>query len=206
MKADALIFDVDGTLWSACPATAKGWTKALAQLGIDRTITAEEIESVAGNPYDKCVEILLPGLSKNTELLDALNQLEKETMDREGGSFYPGVLEGMKDLATHHRLFLVSNCQDWYLEFFLRFSGLGSILAGYDCNGRSGLSKGEMLIKMKREHGLKNPVYIGDTAGDEEAARVAEMEFVHAAYGFGKPKRGHLGFHSFRDLVEYFSV
>ncbi len=37
-RHDALIFDIDGTLWNASPASAKGWTRGLAKLGIDRTI------------------------------------------------------------------------------------------------------------------------------------------------------------------------
>jgi phosphoglycolate phosphatase len=55
---DALIFDIDGTLWNASPASAKGWTRGLAQLGIDKAISAEQIEQVAGYPYEQCVDIL----------------------------------------------------------------------------------------------------------------------------------------------------
>ena len=64
MNNDTIIFDVDGTLWNACPASAKGWNIGLAKLGINKKVTSEQIESVAGNPYEKCVEILLPGLQK----------------------------------------------------------------------------------------------------------------------------------------------
>ena len=32
----------------------------------------------------------------------------------------------------------------------------------------------------------ENAVYIGDTAGDEEAARYAGIHFIWAGYGFGK--------------------
>ncbi len=49
---DALIFDIDGTLWNASAASAKGWNQGFAQLGIDRTVSAEEIERVAGQPFE----------------------------------------------------------------------------------------------------------------------------------------------------------
>jgi phosphoglycolate phosphatase len=35
-------------------------------------------------------------------------------------------------------------------------------------------------------NGLKKAVYVGDTAGDEKAARDAGCSFIHAAYGFGQ--------------------
>ena len=33
---------------------------------------------------------------------------------------------------------------------------------------------------------LSNPVYVGDTAGDANAAREAEIDFIYAEYGFGE--------------------
>jgi phosphoglycolate phosphatase-like HAD superfamily hydrolase len=49
---DSIIFDLDGTLWSACEASAKGWTAALQELGYDQTITPSDIGSVTGMPFD----------------------------------------------------------------------------------------------------------------------------------------------------------
>ena len=47
------------------------------------------------------------------------------------------------------------------------------------CDLRSGKCSG---------YGIDNAVYVGDTAGDESAARYAGIPFVWAAYGFGKAK------------------
>ena len=38
---------------------------------------------------------------------------------------------------------------------------------------------------VERNH-LQAPVYVGDTAMDQEAAGKAGVPFFHAAYGFGK--------------------
>lgn len=106
MINDAIIFDVDGTLWNACPASAKGWNIGLAKLGIDKKITSEQIESVAGNPYEKCVEILLPELqTQYPNLLDTLNDCEIEVVKSDGGTFYDGVIDGVKTLASSHKIF-----------------------------------------------------------------------------------------------------
>jgi phosphoglycolate phosphatase len=204
MNNDAIIFDIDGTLWNASQASAKGWNIGLSKLGIYEKVTSRQIESVAGNPYEKCVDILLPRLRlQYPELLDTLNECETEVVKSDGGVFYNGVVEGLKTLAGLYRIFLVSNCQDWYMKLFLDFSTLEPILTGYDCHGMSGLPKNEMLAKIKSKYLLNNPVYIGDTEGDEIAANLSDMEFIHASYGFGSPAKEMVNFNSFTALLDY---
>jgi phosphoglycolate phosphatase len=201
---DALIFDIDGTLWNACAASAKGWNNALVKLGIEQSVTAKQIESVAGLPFEDCIETLLPGLmNAHPHLLAALNEGELEVVEIEGGIFYEGVLDGIKLLSESHQIFLVSNCQDWYLKLFLELSGLEPLLAGYDCNGLSGLPKHDMLTNMISKYDLKNPVYIGDTASDEAACKQANLDFIHVSYGFGTTVNKCLSFDSFAAFVGY---
>jgi len=205
MKNDAIIFDIDGTLWDACPASAKGWNEGLKKLGIEGEVTALQVKNVAGRPQKECIEIILPGLQKTYPyLFEILDVSENEAVKAKGGIIYDGVVEGIKKLAKSHKIFIVSNCTAWYLDLFLNFSGLKPVLSGCDCNGISNLSKGNMLARMKNKFSLKNPVYIGDTASDEEAAGSAEMEFIHVSYGFGKSKGEAKTFDSFSDLTDYF--
>ncbi len=204
MKNDAIIFDIDGTLWNACPATAKAWNQGLKEFDITKKITVKQIESVTGNPNEICIELLLPGLlKKHPSLLSTLEQTEMEIIKKEGGTFYDGVIEGIKKLASSHKIFLVSNCQDWYMKLFLKFSGLEPLLAGFDCHGMSGLPKHEMLTKIKTNYSLNNPVYVGDTEGDEAAANKAGIDFIHVSYGFGAPAKKVINFDSFAALMEY---
>jgi phosphoglycolate phosphatase len=201
---DAIIFDIDGTLWNATPATSKGWNLALAKLGIEGNITAEEVSAVAGNPYEKCVDILLPGVRmKYPELFDILNACEEEILQSEGGVFYDGVIEGIPRLARDHKIFLVSNCQEWYLDLFLDLSGIRPVFSGVDCYGKSGQPKNGMLLNMKHSHSLVKPVYVGDTAGDEAAAKLAGLEFIHVSWGFGKPEGKPKTIDSFVDFMDY---
>ena len=205
MKNDAIIFDIDGTLWNASSLSAKGWNKGLEILGMPERVTAKGIESVAGNPYKKCIETLLPGLlEKKPLLLEILNKQEEKMVKSKGGIFYDGVLDGIQQLAQDFSIFIISNCQEGYLNFFLKFSNLEKYLQGFDCNGMSQAPKDQMITNMKNKYSLRNPVYVGDTAGDEKSSEIAGVEFIHASYGFGKPENKHLSFSTFPELVDYF--
>jgi phosphoglycolate phosphatase len=205
VKYDALIFDLDGTLWDAAPASAEGWNRALAQLRLPIKLTVADIRSVAGNPTPRCFEILLPALCPLPETTFRLfMDREREAIERLGGALYDGVADGLHRLAGHYRLFLVSNCPQWYLESFFSLSGLQICFTDWDCHGMSGVPKSVMLENLRSKHVLARPVYVGDTEGDRDAAEQAGMDFVRARYGFGAPVASAMAFDSFLDLVAYF--
>lgn len=206
-KNDGLIFDLDGTLWNASPATTKGWNIALKSLGATSIhLTVEDIERVTGNPVEECVAMLLPHISRPElpGLIRTLEEIEYKMIKTEGGELYEGVQEGIRKLSQHYHLYLVSNCQEWYLECFFSYSKLRPFFHDWDCHGVSQLSKGEMIKNMIHRHQLSNPVYLGDTGLDEEASQATRIEFGYAAYGFGEVKECNLTFSSFKNLSEYF--
>jgi phosphoglycolate phosphatase len=199
---DAVMFDIDGTLWNATPASADGWNAGLAGLGIAARVDAAQIAAVAGSPFEICVETLLPGLAaRHPELLAMLGDHERLSVGRAGGEFYDGALSGVAELARTVDVFLVSNCQDWYMDLFLGFSGLAPVVRDVDCHGRSGLTKGEMVAYLRRRHSFAAPVYVGDTAGDQAAAGAAGVDYVHAAWGFGEADGAAVSAASFAELL-----
>jgi len=201
VRPDALVFDLDGTLWDAAAASAEGWNHALEELGMPARVSVDEIRSVSGTPFEGCVAILLSKLGPPSDrLLRSLEAHERAVLEETGGALYPGVAEGLRLLAEVHPLYVVSNCPDWYLKAFLRSSGLRDRFTGWDCHGASGLPKAVMLQNLMRRCVLQAAVYLGDTQGDQEAAAAAGMTFVHARYGFGDlgedcdpTVRGHTG-------------
>lgn len=202
---DALIFDLDGTLWDAAAASEHGWNLALKEMGLTSRVTVDGIRSVSGNPFPRCVEILLPELQPASEaLLEALDRSERRGIEAMAGILYEGVAEGLPSLAEAYRLFVVSNCPDWYLHEFLRVTGLSGCLSGYDCHGLSGTGKSDMLARMRDGYGLTRAVYVGDTQGDRDAAEDAGMDFAFVRYGFGTADGAALSFASFGELVEHF--
>lgn len=188
MKYDSVIFDLDGTLWDACHAVASGWNFALHELKIPRKVNAFEIAAVCGKPQDECVRIVLPEIGP--EIFEAafavINREEEKSVRKIGGALFPGVAEGLEDLKKQFPLFVVSNCADWYFDGFLNKYSYHNTFRDFECHGRTGKPKGENLKDLIVRNGLKKPVYIGDTTGDQAAAREAGVPFLFAAYGFGK--------------------
>lgn len=61
----------------------------LSSLGHGERVTADGIKSVMGNPTDKCVDILLPGLRNNDSgLLEVLGNFERKAIKTAGGPFF----------------------------------------------------------------------------------------------------------------------
>lgn len=204
MPYDAIIFDIDGTLWNTLPTCTKSWNQALEQLGVSNRVTDEQIRSVMGTPQDEAIAKLLPELyAKHQNLVDQLSQQEGLVISQEGGVFYPNVLQGVNALSEQTPIYLVSNCQTWYLNLFIKLSGLADCLTDTDCWGNAKASKTHMLLGLQQKHGFKQAVYIGDTVRDQVAAREAGFDFIYAAYGFGEVEGDPLSFDDSEELIHY---
>lgn len=203
MSNDSVIFDLDGTLWDATPATVKGWNEALVFLGIPRKVTSQDIRRVTGYPQKKCIDILLPGMSRRfRNFYELLSSHEAMMMRKDGGELYDGVLEIIPSLASKYRLFIVSNCEDWYLKLFFNKYPLKKYFQDADCFGASNHPKNIMIERLQGKHGLRRPVYVGDTCFDQQAARQAGIDFVFAGYGFGEAEKPVVSVNFFRELVQ----
>jgi phosphoglycolate phosphatase len=204
---DALIFDLDGTLWNVNECCTDAWNIVLKDIGYDRRITLDEMNSVTGMPMDEIIRTLLPGINHNQEMLHELfNSKEEELVGRQGTFLYPGMKEGITRLSGVFKIYIVSNCQGWYLNRFLDYSGIKSLVSGWDCYGDSGVEKHVMITEIKKKKGISSAVYVGDTLFDRDSARKSCTDFIQVTYGFGGPIDGEKHFSSFTDLSEYLMV
>lgn len=118
---DSIIFDLDGTLCNVSVALAKGWTATFQKHRlINHTISANTVKDFLEMPFKKFISKILPdrSISNDSEILKALVENEKRFVEAEGGYIYNGVANGIVVLAANYKLFIVSNCQDWYLDSF----------------------------------------------------------------------------------------
>lgn len=69
---------------------------------------------------------LFPALSytERQQLVNACCELEKSFIDKYGGVLYPNVENVLKELSQKYKLYIVSNCQDGYIESFYKYHKL----------------------------------------------------------------------------------
>jgi phosphoglycolate phosphatase len=189
MKFDSIIFDLDGTLWDSTEGIVKSWNHILKESDeVNLELTEKDIRGVMGLQIEEIGKRFFPGLSKELQdkLMTDCCEYECDYLNEHGGTLYDGLEDTLKHLSESYNLFIVSNCQCGYIETFFEYHKLGKYFIDYENPGRTGLSKGENIKLVIERNNLRNPVYVGDTAGDCKAARLAGIPFIYASYGFGK--------------------
>lgn len=205
MNIDSIIFDLDGTLWDSTEGIAKSWTKVLEKKNYyKKEITVEELQSCIGKQLYDMGKILFPDLDEKTieTLIDDCCKSEEEYLLKHGGVLYGDLEENLRKLSSKYKLFIVSNCQDGYIECFLKAHNLEDYFVDFECPGRTGLSKGENIKLIIERNNLKSPVYVGDTQTDADSTRVANIPFVFARYGFGDVDEYEYVIDTFEELLE----
>ena len=182
----AVIFDLDGTLWDSTYTITPAWDRVLSRAG--RHVTRDDMASVMGMTDREIGAALLPHLDgdASTALVRLASREEVPAIRRYGGMLYPGVADTLRKLSEDDNLFIVSNCMDGYIQAFLYAHSMGQYFRDYACLDFPAQDKASNIRAICERYGLKKAVYVGDTASDGRAARLAGLPFIHASYGFGK--------------------
>lgn len=196
----AVLFDLDGTLWDSTEAIVPAWNRVLGAWG--KTVTQADMAGIMGLTDREIARRFLPRVPEEEalEAVHAAAKAEAEDLYRTGAKLYPGVAETLEALAESCGLFLVSNCMDGYIDAFLHAHGLGDRFTDAAWLGHPASDKAGNIRALCRRYGLERAVYVGDTAGDGEAARAAGLPFLHAAYGFGTSGEQDGQIRQFREL------
>ena len=200
-----IIFDMDGTLWDSAENVADSWNLAIQKDGrLDKVLTTADIQRVMGKTMDVIADLLFPELSKEKrmELLTDCCNAENEYLRSHGGVLYPELEETLSVLQQSYPLFIVSNCQQGYIEAFLDHYDFWRYFKDIECYGNNLKQKGENIRLIAERNGLRRAVYVGDIQGDYEASVQAGAAFVHAAYGFGSISEPVPEIKRFRELSE----
>lgn len=200
----AVLFDLDGTLWDACEAMVAPWNRTLKEdfPHVHRTVTLQDIRAMQGKNLAGCAAVTFPDLppEEGQAIVAAACAAEVAVLAETGGTLYDGLFEVLGELKNDYRLGIVSNCQCGYIEAFMTAHGTAGLFDGFTCEGMTKKSKGENIRLMMEVLGVSEAIYVGDTAGDERAARAAGVPFVHAAYGFGGAEAPDAVIYALREL------
>lgn len=190
---NAVIFDLDGTLWDSSAQVTEAWNAVMGKYpeSADCKISVTDMRGFMGKQMDEIAALMMPKVEKGLRkkiMLECMD-FELDYLSENRPVFYPRLVETLEKLAEKFLLIIVSNCQDGYIQLFLRQSKTEELFGDHECYGKTGLSKGENISLVLKRNLIGNAVYVGDTQGDLDAADFAGIGFIHAAYGFGKTDR-----------------
>ncbi|MBR1393105.1 MAG: HAD family hydrolase [Ruminococcus sp.] len=185
---NAILFDLDGTLWDSSEQVVSAWNKCIEDK-TDRPerFTVDDMHGFMGKTLDVIAAEMFPTISKQ-EQLRIIRQCfvyEEEYIKAHRPRFFEKEQEVLTSLSKKYKLAVVSNCQVGYIELFMGHCGWPELFCDFESAGATGLTKGQNIRLVMQRQGIDRCIYVGDTRGDELAAREAGVKFIHAAYGFG---------------------
>ncbi len=205
-KPDSLIFDMDGTLWDAVDTYAESWNLVFKDFAIERVLGRDELAGMVGWEGKKVMGVLMPDFDeeKQQRIFTAVMDKRRMLLPQSGGILYEDVKEGLRQLAQKYPLFVLSNCAKGIIRLFIDWAGIDEYITDELAHGINFMPKNYNIKLLAEKHSLKTPVYVGDTAGDGEQSRLANVPFVFVSYGFGTTDDYDLKFDDFKSLTDYF--
>lgn len=205
MKNNAIIFDMDGTMWDTTAAILPVWNEVLRKYPNEtsKQISKAEMDSYMGKTLEQIAQLSLPELDikRSVEILRECCKTECKFLEEKGAIIYPKLIETLKDLKEKYTLLIVSNCQDGYIQAFLTYYKLWDVFADIEFAGRTGKTKGENISLIIKRNGIDKAVYVGDTQSDFDAAKFAGVDFIFAEYGFGNAENYKYSIKEFSELT-----
>ncbi|WP_252863269.1 HAD family hydrolase [Paenibacillus riograndensis] len=195
-KPEAIIFDMDGTLFQTesllLPAYHKMFDILRAEgLYAGPTPPEERILSSLGMLLSQIWKNVMPdaGEAVHRRADELLLQLEIEGLEAGGTLLYPKVTETLS--ALHERgvkLFVASNGLEDYIHSIVVVHELKELFDGlYSAGGQGTATKTELLRILLDEHSIKEAWMVGDRSSDVEAGKGNGQTVIGCAYaGFGR--------------------
>lgn len=204
---DSIIFDLDGTIWDSIDTVLLAWNSIVEEnKQVEKKLTRRDFEGTMGLQMDDISSKLFPNLDLNTrtQIIKQCFELEGKYIEEHGGALFENVEDVLHNLSKKYKLFIVSNCQQGYIEGFFRYHKLENYFLDYENPSRTGLTKGDNIKLIIERNNLSKPVYVGDTESDLKASRHAGIPFVYAKYGFGNVSEYDQVIEKFDDLLDLF--
>lgn len=203
-KWDSVLFDLDGTLWDSVQNITFIWNEGIkGHPAVKKPLTEENVRAIMGLTTKEIGQTLFPDASEKDQdhLMIRCGEAEQRLLPQIGGILYPHLEETLAKLKTSVPLFIVSNCDQGYIEAFLSYHQLTNYFTDFLCYGDTGNDKAANIRAIVEKHRCLSPVYVGDTEKDRLSANEAGVDFIHAAYGFGTLREPALEIREIRELI-----
>lgn len=215
IKPEAMIFDMDGTLFQTETLLLPAYHKLF-------DILREEGHYEGETPDEElmlgCLGMLLEDIWKKVipdatpaarnRANELLLQLELEGLSDEAAVLYPEVKETLEELHRRGvRLFVASNGLEDYVKGISQARGLMPLFEGIYSAGEHGTaSKVDLVRLLLDQHEIKDAWMVGDRSSDVEAGKENGQTVIGCRYaGFGKDqelKGSDVVIHSFSQLLK----
>lgn len=225
---DAIVFDLDGTLWDSCDSVLLAWNQGIdswnqtqSKMSKDKLLHLKiaDVRDIMGLSFKEIFNQLFPEQEPKvqSEIGLYLEKFEAEVLSSQGGIIYPFVSEIILKLQKSFPIGIVSNCQVGYIENFLNHHPEFEI-KGFRSHGATGLNKSENIIHLCHENQWGNIIYLGDTISDYQACHSVNIsgedvwvDFHLANWGFGSSKvldlnPNQVNFNNFKEWWEFNQV
>lgn len=187
---NAVIFDLDGTLWDSSDEVVIAWNEVLSRATDGKLqIDKEFMQSIMGKNMEEIKNSIFADypIENIDKIFDDCLANEQIYLQKNGAKIYPQLEETLSKLAEKYELSIVSNCQCGYIEAFLEYyNNIEKFFSDRECFGNTLKEKDENIKSVIMRNNYKKAFYVGDTLGDYNSAVKAGAVFIHADYGFGE--------------------
>ncbi|MDD5952078.1 MAG: HAD hydrolase-like protein [Oscillospiraceae bacterium] len=188
-KYDAVLFDLDGTVSESHPGIIASAKKALVEYGWEMPEDFDYTQFI-GPPICQSLMLYAGMAEPQAEVCMKLYRKYYNAGEIFNTSLYPGMLQLMKDLtAAGSKVCIATSKPQPMADRVIEYLGLGELVfcnAGADTSDKQSDKPG-LIRRCMEETGAsrEQTVMIGDTRFDAAGARVMEVPFIGALYGYG---------------------
>lgn len=199
------MFDLDGTLWDTTEQAGKIWARTAEKYNLK--FDKSRIHEIMGLTHEEIVRLFFRDNPKlGSEFITECFNNEVVYFTRHGGNIYKNTIETIKKLSRDFELYIISNCQEGYIEAFLSYYNLQDYFVDYESSGRTGEDKEDNIKRVKERNRIRDAIYVGDTQKDYLSASKNNIKFVWAKYGFGKCEKYDAAIEDISELSKYLTL